>query len=89
MWAQLVEDAVSPTTRIQTDPRTTLRAGLPDHYLTPEDIAEIFKVPLETVRQWRKKRVGPPGFRVGKYLRYDPADVHRYIGERKAADMAA
>ncbi|MDX3226094.1 helix-turn-helix domain-containing protein [Streptomyces sp. ME19-01-6] len=73
----------------ETSAITTLRAELPDCYLTPEDVAEIFKVPLETVRQWRKKRVGPPGFRVGKYLRYDPADVHRYIGERKAADKAA
>ncbi|MFK4265351.1 helix-turn-helix domain-containing protein [Streptomyces milbemycinicus] len=68
---------------------STLRAGLPDRYLTPEDIAEIFDVPVETVYQWRKKRTGPPGFRIGKHLRYDPADVRCYVGERKAADRAA
>ncbi|MEU5609407.1 helix-turn-helix domain-containing protein [Streptomyces sparsogenes] len=69
--------------------RATLRAGLPDRYLTPDDIAEIFGVPVETVYQWRKKRVGPPGFRIGKHLRYDPDDVSRYVRERKAEDRAA
>ncbi|RST18535.1 DNA-binding protein [Streptomyces sp. WAC05374] len=72
-----------------TDPRTTLRAGLPDRYLTPDDIAELFDVPKETVYQWRKKRTGPPGFRVGKHIRYDPAAVHRWAAERMAADQAA
>ncbi|WP_228982481.1 helix-turn-helix domain-containing protein [Streptomyces sp. DH12] len=70
------------------DPRTTLRAGLPDRYLTPDDIAELFDVPKETVYQWRKKRTGPPGFRVGKHIRYDPAAVHRWAAERMASDAA-
>ncbi|MEU9846106.1 helix-turn-helix domain-containing protein [Streptomyces sp. NPDC047985] len=61
------------------DPRTALRNGLPDRYLTPEDIAALLSVPLETVYAWRKKRSGPPGFRVGKHLRFDPAAVHAWI----------
>ncbi|MER5376497.1 helix-turn-helix domain-containing protein [Streptomyces sp. NPDC002553] len=71
------------------DPRATLRGGLPDRYLTPDDVAEIFKVPLETVYQWRKKRTGPPGFRIGKHLRYGPADVRAYVDQRKHAELAA
>ncbi|MFD0229048.1 helix-turn-helix transcriptional regulator [Streptomyces hirsutus] len=77
------------TAREKPDPRATLRAGLPDRYLTPDDIAEIFEVPLETVYQWRKKCTGPPGFRIGKYVRYDPADVRAYVDQRKAVDTAA
>lgn len=77
------------TATAQADPRAILRGGLPDRYLTPDDIAEIFGVPIETVYQWRKKRTGPPGFRVGKHLRYDPADVRAYVVERKNADAAA
>jgi excisionase family DNA binding protein len=69
--------------RTPADLRATLRAGLPDRYLTPDDIAEMFEVPKETVYQWRKKRIGPPGFRIGKHLRYDPADVHAYVTQRK------
>ncbi|MFJ7334635.1 helix-turn-helix domain-containing protein [Streptomyces sp. NPDC101116] len=71
------------------DPRATLRGGLPDRYLTPDDIAELFEVPLETVYQWRKKRTGPPGFRIGKHLRYDPTDVRAYVDQRKHADATA
>ncbi|MFD7301148.1 helix-turn-helix domain-containing protein [Streptomyces pharetrae] len=71
------------------DPRAALRSGLPDRYLTPDDIAEMFEVPLETVYQWRKKRTGPPGFRIGKHLRYDPADVRAYVDQRKHADATA
>ncbi|MFJ6935913.1 helix-turn-helix transcriptional regulator [Streptomyces sp. NPDC101132] len=72
----------------QSDLRATLRGGLPDRYLTPDDIAELFGVPVETVYQWRKKRTGPPGFRVGKHLRYDPADVSAWIAEQKRTDLS-
>ncbi|MFJ6935592.1 helix-turn-helix domain-containing protein [Streptomyces sp. NPDC101132] len=70
----------------QSDPRATLRGGLPDRYLTPDDIAELLTVPLETVYQWRKKRTGPPGFRVGKHLRYDPTAVRGWINDQMHAD---
>ncbi|MFJ5679530.1 helix-turn-helix domain-containing protein [Streptomyces sp. NPDC093097] len=67
----------------------TLRSGLPDRYLTPTDIAALFDVPLETVYEWRKKRTGPPGFRVGKHVRYDPAAVRAWAEALMAADEAA
>ncbi|WP_372408836.1 helix-turn-helix domain-containing protein [Streptomyces luteireticuli] len=78
---------MSPTPPQQNDPRATLRAGLPDRYLTPEDLVELFDLPsVETVYAWRKKRTGPPGFRVGKHLRYDPEAVHRWTTDRMRAD---
>ncbi|WP_406727830.1 helix-turn-helix domain-containing protein [Streptomyces sp. GD-15H] len=89
MYFQLAEDPVSPTAPVRTDARATLRGGLPDRYLTPDDIAEMFEVPLETVYQWRKKRTGPPGFRIGKHVRYDPDDVRAYVAQRKSADQVA
>ena len=52
---------------------------LPERYLTPEDLSALLGVPLETVYQWRRKRTGPPGFRVGKHLRYDPNAVGSWI----------
>jgi predicted DNA-binding transcriptional regulator AlpA len=70
------------TRSAQPDSRATLRGGLPDRYLTPEDIANLFSVPLETVYGWRKKRTGPPGFRVGKHVRYDPAAVRAWTAEQ-------
>ncbi|MET8600072.1 helix-turn-helix transcriptional regulator [Streptomyces althioticus] len=73
-----------------TDPRAILRGGLPDRYLTPEDLVTMFSLPsVETVYQWRRKRIGPPGFRVGRYLRYDPAAVRAWVTDQGAFDDAA
>jgi predicted DNA-binding transcriptional regulator AlpA len=73
-----------------TDPRTTLRGGLPDRYLTPEDLVTMFGLPsVETVYAWRRKRIGPPGFRVGKHLRFDPAAVRTWVSEQTTLTDAA
>ncbi|MGW2679336.1 helix-turn-helix domain-containing protein [Streptomyces sp. NPDC001436] len=61
---------------------------LPPRYLTPDDVAELFDVSVETVYQWRKKRTGPPGFRVGKHVRYDPDALHSWISEQMHADIS-
>ncbi|MDX3430153.1 helix-turn-helix domain-containing protein [Streptomyces globisporus] len=62
--------------------------SLPGRYLTPDDLAALLSVPLETVYAWRKKRTGPPGFRVGKHLRYDPQAVHAWIESRISSGAA-
>ena len=72
-----------------TDPRATLRAGLPDRYLTPEDLAAMLAVPIETVYHWRKQRTGPPGFRVGRHVRYDPTAVQAWVTKQSNLDAAA
>ncbi|MFF8031624.1 helix-turn-helix transcriptional regulator [Streptomyces sp. NPDC016626] len=73
-----------------TDPRALLRAGLPDRYLTPEDLVTMFSLPsVETVYQWRRKRIGPTGFRVGRYLRFNPAAVQAWEAEQTALEDAA
>jgi predicted DNA-binding transcriptional regulator AlpA len=54
--------------------------GLPSRYLTPDDLVAMFGLPsVETVYQWRRKRTGPRGFRVGRHVRYDPADVQAWV----------
>jgi hypothetical protein len=53
---------------------------LPDQYLTPEDLVTMLRLPsVETVYQWRRKSIGPRGFRVGRYLRFDPEDVRAWV----------
>ncbi|MEV3872853.1 helix-turn-helix domain-containing protein [Streptomyces sp. NPDC049906] len=72
-----------------TDPVATLRGGLPDRYLTPEDLVTMFSLPsVETVYAWRRKRIGPPGFRVGRYLRFNPAAVKAWETAQTALDPA-
>ncbi|CAM5526006.1 hypothetical protein STANM337S_04097 [Streptomyces tanashiensis] len=53
--------------------------SLPDRYLTPVDVAELLGVPIETIYQWRRKRTGPRGFRVGRHVRFDPTDVQTWV----------
>jgi predicted DNA-binding transcriptional regulator AlpA len=68
---------------VATEPR-----ALPSRYLTPDDLVEMFELPsVETVYQWRRKRTGPRGFRVGRHLRFDPADVRPWVDSQR--DMAA
>lgn len=55
---------------------------LPERYLTPAEVAEILGVPVQTIYQWRYKRTGPPGFRVGRHLRFDPRAVQRWVEGR-------
>jgi hypothetical protein len=50
-----------------------------------EDVARFLKVPVETVYRWRKVKYGPPAARVGRYLRYDPADVWAWFKARVSA----
>ncbi|MFC6080729.1 helix-turn-helix domain-containing protein [Sphaerisporangium aureirubrum] len=67
----------------------TASAPTPPTFLTPEQLADIFSVPLETVYQWRRKRTGPPGFRVGRHLRYDLAVVLAWVAEQTQDSGAA
>ncbi|MFI7399230.1 helix-turn-helix domain-containing protein [Streptomyces sp. NPDC049541] len=57
-----------------------MASALPSLFLTPEDLVVMFKLPsVETVYQWRRKRTGPRGFRVGRHLRFDPEDVRAWV----------
>ncbi|MFF0743011.1 helix-turn-helix transcriptional regulator [Streptomyces sp. NPDC004111] len=56
-----------------------MQRTLPDRYLTPTDVADLLGVPIETIYQWRRKHTGPKGFRVGRHLRYDPADLRAWV----------
>ncbi|GGL24195.1 hypothetical protein GCM10014719_27340 [Planomonospora parontospora subsp. antibiotica] len=49
---------------------------------TVEEVAEYLGVPVGTLYQWRYKKTGPPGRRIGKYLRYLPEDVHAWVREQ-------
>lgn len=44
-----------------------------------DDLAARLGVPKSTVYYWRRKGAGPPAVRVGKYLRFRPADVDRWL----------
>lgn len=50
-----------------------------DRLMTVEEVAEFLSVPVNTLYQWRHKGTGPKAFRVGRFLRYDLADVRDWL----------
>ncbi len=58
-----------------------------DRLLTVEDLAEYLGVPVATLYAWRYHRQGPPGFRVGRHVRYRWADIEEWISDRLKTDV--
>lgn len=52
---------------------------------TPEEVAYFLGVPIATLYQWRYLGIGPKASRVGRHLRYLPADVLGWFGEQQKA----
>jgi len=51
--------------------------------LSVDEVAELLKVPVGTLRKWRTNGEGPTGFRVGKFLRYRLSTVEQFIEEQE------
>lgn len=65
-----------------------LPPALPVRLLSVQEVAELLQVPVKTIYEWRHRGEGPRPMRLGKYLRFDPADVASWIEARKACSMA-
>ena len=53
-------------------------AVLPD-LLTPEEVAEITGLSMDTLAQWRSQRRCIPYLKIGRAVRYDPTEVQAYL----------
>lgn len=50
--------------------------------LSVDEVADYLGVPVNTLYQWRHKGTGPTAFRVGRFLRYDPAAVRSWLADQ-------
>lgn len=55
---------------------------LRDRLLTVQELSEHLGVPVATLYKWRYQRQGPPGFRVGRHVRYRWNDVEQWLEEQ-------
>lgn len=53
-----------------------------DRLWTIEDAAAYLRKSVGTLYQWRHRRTGPPSHKVGRHIRYDPAEVQAWVRER-------
>ncbi|GAB3439310.1 hypothetical protein GCM10027570_03470 [Streptomonospora sediminis] len=44
-----------------------------------KDAAGFLGVPVKTLYQWRYTEVGPPSHRIGRHIRYVPAEVRTWV----------
>jgi predicted DNA-binding transcriptional regulator AlpA len=58
----------------------------PNRLWTVDETAFYLGIPKTTLYRWRRIGIGPAPGRVGKYLRYDPAEVAAWF--RKQQDAA-
>ena len=52
---------------------------LPNLLLSPEEVATLTGLSRETLAQWRSQRKGLPYLKIGRAVRYDPAEVEAYL----------
>jgi excisionase family DNA binding protein len=50
--------------------------------LSTDDLADYLDVPVTTLYAWRYHRKGPPGFRIGRFVRYRLSDVEEWLRSR-------
>jgi hypothetical protein len=50
-----------------------------DRLWSAADTATFLGVPIATLHQWRYLHTGPKAYRVGRWLRYDPAEVVAWV----------
>ena len=55
--------------------------------LTFSEVAEILRVPINTLRWWRQRGIGPEFFKIGRHLVTTVGDVRRFIREQRRAQQ--
>lgn len=55
-----------------------------DRLLTVQELAEYLGVPVATLYQWRYRREGPKGFRVGRHVRYRWSEIEAWVEQQMA-----
>lgn len=56
-----------------------------DRYLTIEEVAERYDVPVGTLRDWRFRKIGPPFSKFGKRLRIRESVADQWFREKERA----
>ncbi len=70
---------------MKTHNDTPFHARHDDELLTLEEVAEILKTPINTLRWWRQEGVGPAYFHIGRRLYITVGDLRAFIRQQRLA----
>ena len=59
-----------------------------DEYLTTEELAELTKIPAETLRWWRSRDDGPRHVKLGRLVRYPASEVRAWLADPQSYQAA-
>ena len=51
---------------------------------TVHQVSEFLGIPVQTLYAWRYEGTGPKAYRLGRHLRYAPAEILRWLEEGAA-----
>jgi len=54
-------------------------------FMTTSEVAELLRMPTESVRFWRHSGKGPASFKVGRRVLYAVEDVEAFVAAAKAS----
>jgi hypothetical protein len=52
-------------------------------FLTQGEVAELLRLPLRTVEDWRLTRSGPPWLKLGRHVPHEQGDVLAWVRGRR------
>jgi hypothetical protein len=84
MAGSMTVDTTREKSVIKVTQNGKLQAVTVDRLWTVRDVSAFLGVPVGTLYQWRYLRVGPPAYRVGRYIRYDPVAVRTWLDSQDA-----
>lgn len=56
----------------------------PERLWSPEQLAEHLGLPIATLAKWRHGNTGPRYLKIGKHVRYRPADIRHWEEDQVA-----
>jgi predicted DNA-binding transcriptional regulator AlpA len=57
-----------------------------DELLSMEEVADVARVPVATLRYWRHLGTGPRSFRIGRSVRYWRTEVFAWLDDQANSD---
>lgn len=67
---------------------TPLPERTDDELLTLQEVANVVRVPVATLRYWRHLGTGPRSFRIGRSVRYWRTEVYTWLESQSAPSQA-